>query len=216
MLASVSRRLIRLSKYSSFTCFFSPFIIGEFSTCFYLIFFYSFFLFSGSTLEDLRITIFLYDASSFCCSFAIFGFFFWFFNVSGLNPSGNCSISIWFEHLVPETRHEMNPRDKCKLFAATVESVLAYGTETWRMSKTLEATLDRNKFLRSAFNIKWNEFVTNERSFELAQCEKLTGKVRSKRIQFAGHCFERTNEKISKNSYRKPIQAKTEVFHVIF
>ena len=111
---------------------------------------------------------------------------------------------------------DMNPRDKCKLFAATVESVLAYGTETWRMSKTLEATLDRNKFLRSAFNIKRNEFVTNERSFELTQCEKLTGKVRSKRIQFAGHCFERTNEKISKNSYRKPIQGKTEVFHVFF
>ena len=80
--------------------------------------------------------------------------------------------------------------DKCKLFAATVESVLAYGTETWRMSKTLEAFIDRNKVLRSAFNITWHEFVTNERSFELAQCEKLTVKVRSKRIQYAGRCFK--------------------------
>ena len=50
-------------------------------------------------LYGLRIAIFLCDASSLCCSFAIFYLCFLFLSIIRLSSSVNSSISIWFEYV---------------------------------------------------------------------------------------------------------------------
>ena len=52
---------------------------------------------------------------------------------------------------------------KVRLFLATVESILLYGSETWTVSQTLAKRIDGcyTRMLRMAFNIDWKERQTN-------------------------------------------------------
>ena len=77
---------------------------------------------------------------------------------------------------------------KVSFFQATVESVLLYGCESWTLKETLRKSLDGcyTRMLRVVLNINWNEHVTNEQLY--GGLPRLSDKVASRRMQFAGHC----------------------------
>ena len=100
---------------------------------------------------------------------------------------------------------------KLRLFAATVESVLLYGCETWTVSSKLAKGLDGmyTRMLRTVLNVHWSQHVTNKDLY--GQLPKLSDKIRQRRIRFAGHCSRSKHEPVSelihwipKHGYRRP------------
>ena len=87
---------------------------------------------------------------------------------------------------------------KISLLAATVESVLLYGCESWTMTAKLEKQLDGcyTRMLRAALGVHWSQHMTNEELY--GKLPKLTTKIRERRLKFAGHCYRREEELASK------------------
>ena len=52
---------------------------------------------------------------------------------------------------------------KVRLFQATVESILLYGSETWTMTKSLTKKIDGcyTRMLRMVLNVNWSSHTTN-------------------------------------------------------
>nr|KAG5686925.1 hypothetical protein BaRGS_020734 [Batillaria attramentaria] len=55
-------------------------------------------------------------------------------------------------------------RTKLRIFNSNVKSVLLYGCETWRTTKTMQQKIQTflNTCLRRIFNIRWPEKIRNE------------------------------------------------------
>ena len=85
---------------------------------------------------------------------------------------------------------------KHRIFAATVESVLLYGCESWTVTNKIEKSLDGcyTRMLRTVFNIHWSQHKTNKELY--GDLPKLSQKIRERRNRFAGHCF-RSKEPVS-------------------
>ena len=78
---------------------------------------------------------------------------------------------------------------KLRFFIATVESVLLYGSETWTLTEALEKSLNGcyTRMLRVVFDVSWRDHMTNNQLY--GHIPKVTDKITSRRLQFAGHCF---------------------------
>ena len=63
--------------------------------------------------------------------------------------SCNKLLKIW--------KSELSRKIKTRLFLATVEPVLLYGSETWTIDKTFRKIIDRcyTRMLRIVLNISW-------------------------------------------------------------
>ena len=87
---------------------------------------------------------------------------------------------------------------KNSLLTATVESVLLYGSEAWTLTKQLKKQLDGcyTRMLRTALGIHWSQHMTNEDLY--GDRPKITDKIRSRRLKFAGHCRRQEDELVSK------------------
>ena len=87
---------------------------------------------------------------------------------------------------------------KERLFLATVESVLLYGSETWTLTQTMEKQLNGcyTRMLRMALNINYKDHVTNEDLY--GSLPQVTSKIKMRRMRLAGHCW-RHKEEIASN-----------------
>lgn len=83
---------------------------------------------------------------------------------------------------------------KVRLFIATVESVLLYGSETWTLTKSLEKQLNGcyTRMLRMSLNISWKRKLTNEQLYQ--ELPLVTNKVAERRMRLAGHCIRHPEE----------------------
>ena len=83
---------------------------------------------------------------------------------------------------------------KVRLFIATVESVLLYGSETWTMTKALTKEIDGcyTRMLRMAKNVSWMEHRRNEDLYQ--NLPKVSEKIRQRRMRLAGHCIRHKEE----------------------
>ena len=86
-------------------------------------------------------------------------------------------------------KSEISRNVKARFFFATVESVLLYGSETWTLTPALEKSLDGcyTRMLRAAFNISWQDHLTNDELY--LNIPRVSEKVRSRRHRLAGHCY---------------------------
>ena len=77
---------------------------------------------------------------------------------------------------------------KSRLFVATVESVLLYGSEAWTLSVQDEKALDGvyTRMLRMALNVSWEDHVKNIDLY--GDLPRLSDKIRQRRMRLAGHC----------------------------
>ena len=82
----------------------------------------------------------------------------------------------------------MSDQLKRRLFVATVESVLLYGSEAWTLSVQDEKALDGvyTRMLRMALNISWEDHVKNVDMY--GDLPRVTDKIRKCRMRLAGHC----------------------------
>ena len=76
---------------------------------------------------------------------------------------------------------------KKRLFIATVESILLYGSETWTITKSLSKRIDGcyTRMLRMALNINWREHRTN--GYVYGDLPRVTSKIQQRRMRLAGH-----------------------------
>ena len=80
-------------------------------------------------------------------------------------------------------------RIKIEIFRATIEPILLYGSETWTLSRKLEKRLDGTytRLLMRAQNISWGRHASVSDIY--GNLLHVSALVRSRRVQFAGHCF---------------------------
>ena len=106
---------------------------------------------------------------------------------------------------------------KLQIFRATVEPILLYGSETWTLSKKLEKSLDGTytRLLMRAQNLSWKRHPSISDIY--GNLPRVSALVRSRRVQFAGHCYRAESEVISSLLLWKSNQVltmlKAENFH---
>eukprot|EP00116_Pleurobrachia_bachei_P009181 sb/3469443/ len=79
---------------------------------------------------------------------------------------------------------------KCRLFVATVETVLLYGCETWTLTKQMEKSLNGTytRMLRMALNKNQYQLrMTNGPLYGIGGLPILSTKIAERRLRLAGH-----------------------------
>ena len=86
-------------------------------------------------------------------------------------------------------KSDMRRELKVRLFQATVESVLLYGSETWTVTKTLSKKIDGcyTRMLRMALNIYWPIKIRNNELYR--SLPKVSSKIQERRMSLAGHIW---------------------------
>ena len=96
---------------------------------------------------------------------------------------------IWKSNLCKKIR--------VRLFVATIESILLYGSETWTFDQSLRKRLDGcyTKMLRVALNVTWKDKLTNIQLY--GDLPPVSCKVAERRMRLAGHCVRHPNEEVA-------------------
>ena len=83
---------------------------------------------------------------------------------------------------------------KINFFRAAVETVLVYGSITWKMTVAMERKIDGTytRMLRAITNKHWNPHLTNEELYK--NIPKISDTIRKQRLHFAGHCWRSKDE----------------------
>ncbi|KAL5272182.1 hypothetical protein ACHWQZ_G000417 [Mnemiopsis leidyi] len=76
---------------------------------------------------------------------------------------------------------------KIRLFVATVESILLYGSETWTLTESLSKQIDGcyTRMLRMALDVNWKQHLTNKEVY--GTLPRATMKIQERRMRLAGH-----------------------------
>jgi hypothetical protein len=76
---------------------------------------------------------------------------------------------------------------KIRLFVATVESMLLYGSKTWTLMESLRKRIDGcyTRMLRMALNVDQKQHLTNKEVY--GRLPRATMKIQEQRMQLAGH-----------------------------
>ena len=98
---------------------------------------------------------------------------------------------------------------KVKIFRATIEPILLYGSETWTLSRKLEKRLDGTytRLLRRAQNLSWKSHPSISQIYD--KLPRVSSLVKYRRVQFAGHCFRADAEVISSLLLWRPSYGKS-------
>ena len=93
---------------------------------------------------------------------------------------------------------------KIKIFKTLVEPILLYGCETWTLYKKAEKRLDGTytRLLMRVKHFSWKRYPNMLQIY--GDLPAMSNIVRSKRVQFAGHCFRANSEVISPLILWKP------------
>nr|KAG5697588.1 hypothetical protein BaRGS_019809 [Batillaria attramentaria] len=84
-------------------------------------------------------------------------------------------------------------RTKLRIFNSNVKSVLLYGCETWRTTKTMQQKIQTflNTCLRRIFNIRWPEKIRNEELWERAGQEPAAKQILRRKWGWIGHTLRK-------------------------
>ena len=97
---------------------------------------------------------------------------------------------------------------KRKLFVATIESILTYGSESWTLTvqqyKSLDGTYTR--MLGKALNIYWQENSTSKNMYD--KLPLVSSKIKSRRMRMAGHCIRHPELSTHPLTVWEPTQGK--------
>ena len=91
----------------------------------------------------------------------------------------NSLQKIWKAPILKQT--------KTKVFKASVESILLYGSESWSLNVAKRKRLDGvyTKMLRAIYNLSWRDHPTN--AFVYGSLPRISEVVRCRRLALAGH-----------------------------
>ena len=105
-------------------------------------------------------------------------------------------------------RSNLTKNIKVKLFQATVESVLLYGSETWTFTNKIGKPLDGcyTRMLRKALDVSWKDHITNKELY--GDLPKITTQISKRRLKFAGHCKRSEGKIVSELVTWRPTQGR--------
>ena len=97
---------------------------------------------------------------------------------------------------------------KIRLFVATVESLLLYGSEAWTLNVKQQNSQDGTytRMLRKALNIKWQEHVTNKEVY--GKLPLFSSKIKARRMKMPGHCVRHPELSVHPLILWEPSQGK--------
>ena len=88
---------------------------------------------------------------------------------------------------------QLSSNTKILIFNTNVKSVLLYGSETWKTTKSLQSKLQVfvNKCLRYILKIWWPNKITNEELWRKTNQEDITSTIRRRKWNCKGHTLRR-------------------------
>ena len=91
---------------------------------------------------------------------------------------------------------------KLRIFNSNVKSVLLYGSETWRETKTLSKRLlvFIQSCLRQILHIRWSDHVTNETVLQRTAQEPITTTIKRRKWRWVGHALRKDQNSISRRA----------------
>jgi hypothetical protein len=118
---------------------------------------------------------------------------------SKVTADGDCEVEV--RTRLAKARHsfaslctiwrskQYSTNTKLRLYKSNVLSVLLYGAETWKMTKSISHSLEvfQNRCLRRIFNIYWPNKISNEDLLKKANMQALTSEVQRRRWRWLGH-----------------------------
>ena len=88
---------------------------------------------------------------------------------------------------------QLSTSTKIRIFNTNVKSVLLYGSETWKTTKSLQSKLQVfvNKCLRYILKIWWPNKITNEELWRKTNQEDITSTIRRQKWNWIGHTLRK-------------------------
>ena len=89
---------------------------------------------------------------------------------------------------------------KLRLFNSNVKTVLLYGSETWRHTKTLDKKLQVfiNTCLRQILRIRWPDRITNQELLQRTKQVLITTTIKQRKWRWIGHTLRRSQTNIAR------------------
>ena len=104
----------------------------------------------------------------------------------------------------------ISTRTKLRIFGSNVKSVLLYGSETWRVTKSSSNKIQTfiNKCLRQILNVKWFDRVPNTDLWERANQEQMVVLIRRRRWRWVGHTLRKDTANVTRQALEWNPQGK--------
>ena len=104
-------------------------------------------------------------------------------------------------------------RNKIRIFNTNVKSVLLYGLETWRVTKTNTHKLQTftNRCLRNILNIRWPEVVSNEQLWDKTKQAPIETEIRKRKWGWIGQTLGKPASNITRQALDWNPQGKHKV-----
>ena len=101
-------------------------------------------------------------------------------------------------------KSKLDRTTKIQFFRACVESILLYGAETWTITRKFEDRINGcyTQLLRRVLNISWRDHIPNSEVY--GDIPPLSETIKTRRLQFAGHCLRTTDQPISQLLFWSP------------
>ena len=99
---------------------------------------------------------------------------------------------------------QISLRTKLRIFKSNVISTLLYGSESWKMTKTISHKLDvfQNRCLRRILQIFWPNTISNEELHQRTEVEPITTQVQRRRWRWIGHVLRQQTTSLSRVALR--------------
>ena len=103
--------------------------------------------------------------------------------------------------------------NKIRIFNTNVKSVLLYGSETWRVTKTNTHKLQTftNRCLRNILNIRWPEVVSNEQLWNRTRQAPLDTDIKKRKWGWIGHTLRKPASNVTRQALDWNPQGKRKV-----
>ncbi|KAL8566568.1 hypothetical protein ACOMHN_054790 [Nucella lapillus] len=103
--------------------------------------------------------------------------------------------------------------NKIRIFNTNVKSVLLYGSETWRTTKTNRKKLQTfiNRCLRNILNIRWPEVISNEDLWTRTKQTPIGEDIRKRKWGWIGHTMRKPPSNVTRQALDWNPQGKRKV-----
>nr|KAG5693360.1 hypothetical protein BaRGS_017653 [Batillaria attramentaria] len=104
-------------------------------------------------------------------------------------------------------------RNKIRIFNSNVKSVLLYGSETWRTTKTSSHKLQTfiNRCLRNILNIRYPLVITNKDLWERTRQVPIEQEIKKRKWGWIGHTLRKSTSNVTRQSLDWNPQGKRKV-----
>lgn len=101
-------------------------------------------------------------------------------------------------------------KTKIKLFNSNVKSVLLYGSETWRHTKTIENKLQVfiNKCLRKILKVRWPEKMSKSELWRRTRQKSVIQTIKERKWRWIGHILRRDHSNVTRQALEWNPQGK--------